>query len=96
MEPTPAIVHVELFGVPRRRAGIANVTLHFSHDRLRLRDVLAELGRRFPSLAESCLQADRLKPGYLVSLDGQRFIRDPESCVPGGTHLLLLAADAGG
>ncbi len=85
-------VTVELFGIPHRRAGVAATTAEGS----RLGDVLADLARRFPDLAASCLDCGRLRPGYLASLNGGRFVTDPDTAVDPGDCLLILSADAGG
>ena len=85
-------ITVELFGVPRQRAGAASLTVEAK----RLGDVLEQLANRFPDLAETCFDQQNLKPGYLANLDGERFIRDPDTPLRDGASLLILSADAGG
>jgi molybdopterin converting factor small subunit len=85
-------VSVELFGIPRQRAGVARAEAHGT----RLGDVLAELVRRFPALGDDCIADDRLKEGYLANLNGQRFVSDPATPLAPGDALLILSADAGG
>ncbi len=85
------VVRVELFGIPRRRAGVAFADARGS----RLRDVLADLADRFPGL-ETCIDRDRLLPGYIANLNGDRFISDPDTALSPGDSLLILSADAGG
>ncbi len=85
-------VRVELFGIARRAAGVAATTAAGG----RLDEVLIDLARRFPQLAQSCLGPGRLRPGYLANLNGDRFINDPTTPVAPGDCLLILPADAGG
>ena len=85
-------VTVELFGIPRARAGVATTTATGAS----LGDVLADLARRFPDLAETCIDDRRLKPGTMASLAGDRFVTDPDTRLEEGACLLILSADAGG
>jgi hypothetical protein len=85
-------IRIELFGVPRQRAGVAETTAEGS----RLDDVLADLALRFPDLAKTCFDAGRLRAGYLASIDGERFVTDPATAVGPGDALLILSADSGG
>jgi len=83
---------VELFGIPRHRAGVARLEL----EARRLDDVLLELVRRYPRLADECIAAGRLQQGYLANLNGRRFVTDPATPLAPGDALLILSADAGG
>jgi len=85
-------VRVELFGIPRQRAGQANLE---AQGRL-LGEVLDDLARRFPGLAECCIERSRLRAGFVASLDGQRFVTDPETQLAPGQAVLIMSADAGG
>ncbi|MCA9230972.1 MAG: hypothetical protein KDA57_09990 [Planctomycetales bacterium] len=85
-------VTVELFGIPRARAGLAVASAAGNC----LGDALADLGRQFPGLAETCLDGRSLRPGYTANLRGERFVTDPETPLADGDTLLLLALDAGG
>jgi molybdopterin converting factor small subunit len=85
-------ITVELFGIPRERAGVAKTEAEGA----RLDEILSDLGRRFPRLAEFCIAQGRLKSGYLANLNGQRFISDPATTLQTGDSLLILSADAGG
>ena len=90
--PKSMPVNVELFGIPRARAGITTTT---ATGRC-LGDVLADLATRFPELAATCIDGRRLRPGFTANLDGQRFITDPDTRLKDGDRLLLLSLDAGG
>lgn len=86
------LVHVELFGIPRSRAGVAKTT---SYGKC-LGDVLLDLSARFPKLADTCIIGRELRPGYTANLRGEQFVTDPETKLKEGDTLLLLTLDAGG
>jgi molybdopterin converting factor small subunit len=87
-------ITVELFGIPRLRAGVAQTTAAGA----RLDQVVADLARRFPQLADECFCEDGsgLKSGTLANLNGRRFVTDPATPLAPGDALLILSADAGG
>lgn len=85
-------VTVELFGVPRARAGVAKTTARGD----RLGEVLADLSDRFPQLGKTCFDQGCLRPGFLANLGGQRFVTDPQTRLSSETSLLILSADGGG
>ena len=85
-------VHIELFGVPRLRAGRASLDVAPG----RMADVLAALAVACPALADLSTSAGRPSPHYLLSLDGDRFLGDADEWLPSGSRLLVLSADAGG
>lgn len=86
------MITIELFGVPRLRAGKALVHLEADD----LGEALRGLGRACPSLAGSVLREDRVHPAYRLSLNGDRFVVEPGTALTDGDVLLLLAADVGG
>lgn len=86
------MVLVELFGIPRARAGVAKTTATGSC----LGEVLADLSDRYPELATTCIEGRRLRAGYTANLRGECFVTDPETQIQEGDTLLLLALDAGG
>ena len=85
-------VTVELFGIPRARAGVAQTVANGQC----LGDVLADLAKRFPSLAESCIEGRTLRPGFTANLRGDRFVTAPDTLLSDGDTVLLLSLDAGG
>ena len=85
-------VTVELFGIPRARAGLAQTTAIGKS----LGEVLSDLAARFPAFAESCVDECRLRPGFMASLGGDRFVTDPQTPLGDGESLLILSMDAGG
>ena len=86
------MITIELFGVPRLRAGTRSVKL----DAATLRVALDALGHALPVLDGTVLREGRLHPAYRVCLNGDRFVSDPETALADGDVLLLLAADVGG
>lgn len=94
------LLRVELYGVPRARAGAAAVTLEFAGEQVRLGEVLARLAEEHPEVAEECCEPTHglatLRPSYLASVDGRRFVRDPQVELREGESLWILSADGGG
>lgn len=86
------MVHVELFGIPRARAGVERTTSSGTC----LGDVLLDLSARFPQLAGECIVGRELRAGYTANLRGEKFITDPATKLAEGDTLLLLTLDAGG
>jgi len=58
--------------------------------------LLARLAVEFPKWASECLDGDRLRPGYIVNVDGDRFVRDLAEPLQDEASLLIMSADAGG
>jgi molybdopterin converting factor small subunit len=87
-----AQVTVEFFGVPRQRAGRAELAVEAAN----VAELLAAVERACPGLKGLVRPDGRLAPHYLLSLDGQRFVTDGSERLPAGSRLLLLSADAGG
>lgn len=85
-------IKVEFYGIPRARAGVAE-TIANGHTTC---EVLTELASRFPRLAESCIDGQRLRPGYALNLRGDQFLTDQTISLTDGDVLLFLSLDAGG
>jgi molybdopterin converting factor small subunit len=88
----PPDVIVEFYGVPRARAGRAEVAVPAATVAAALAAVLDVC----PGLRGLFRADGRLAPQYLLSLDGERFVTDLAEPLRAGDHLLLLSADAGG
>jgi molybdopterin converting factor small subunit len=84
-------MRVEFLGVPRERAGVAEVELRAET----LGQLLGVLAVRFPPLAE-LITADRLRPSFVANLNGDRFVSDPRTPLREQDCVLILSADAGG
>jgi molybdopterin converting factor small subunit len=84
-------MHVEFLGVPRERAGIAELDVEAKT----LGGLLGTLATRMPGLAE-LIAGNRLHPSLAASLNGDRFISDPATPLGDEDRVLILSADAGG
>ena len=84
-------MHVEFLGIPRERAGVAEVEIEAAT----LGQLLRTLVIQFPALQELITMAG-LHPSVAANLNGDAFVRDPETSLAAGDRLLLLSADAGG
>jgi len=86
------MIAIEFYGVPRLRAGTALLHLEAST----VGQAMSELGRVCPALENSVLRPGLLHAVYKLSLNGERFVSDPETPLSHGDVLLLLSADVGG
>jgi len=84
-------MRVELLGLPRERAGVAELEVEADT----LGQLLTALAVRFPSFGE-LITADRLKSSFTANLNGDRFISDPRTRLGRDDSVLILSADAGG
>ena len=84
-------MHVEFLGVPRERAGLAELDVQADT----LGRLLGTLAAQMPALAE-LITVDRLHPSVVASLNGDRFISDPGTPLGDDDCVLILSADAGG
>jgi molybdopterin converting factor small subunit len=88
----PETVTVEFYGVPRQRAGCAEVTVPAGP----VVEVLVAVESRCPGLRGLTTPDGHLAPQYLVSLNGEQFVTDFQRLLEPGSRVLLLSADAGG
>jgi molybdopterin converting factor small subunit len=84
-------MRVEFYGVSRQRAGRADVDIRAST----LGELLTILSAEMPALGE-LVDAGHLHPALAASLNGDRFVRDPQTPLADDDCVLLLSADAGG
>jgi molybdopterin converting factor small subunit len=85
------IMRVEFLGLPRERAGIAELELEADT----LGQLLATLASRFPLLGE-LITGDRLRASLVANLNGDQFVSDPGTELREDDCVLILSADAGG
>jgi molybdopterin synthase sulfur carrier subunit len=86
------VVTIELFGVPRLRAGRDAVDVEARS----LGEAFAALGQACPALAPGVVDGERLAPYYLVAVNGVHFTSDAGHPLADGDVLVLMSADAGG
>ena len=84
-------MRVEFLGIPRERAGIAELEL----DANTLGELLTTLERRFPALGDVVV-AGCLRSSFVANLNGDRFVTDPKTRLSSRDCVLILSADAGG
>jgi molybdopterin converting factor small subunit len=87
-----AMITIELFGVPRLRAGVGLIQLEANN----VGSALRGLATACPGLDGSVVLDGRVRPSYKLSLNGDRFVTEPGTALVEGDVLLLLAADVGG
>jgi molybdopterin converting factor small subunit len=91
-----ARIQIELYGVPRLRAGVGRVSVEAST----VCDALDALARACPALAGTVLETREglrvVHPAYRMSVNAERFVTDPRTALADGDTLLLFAADVGG
>jgi molybdopterin converting factor small subunit len=85
-------VVVEFYGIARLRAGRPEISLEAGT----LGELLRQLEQSCPGLGRLVTERGDFHPGYLVSLDGKRFVADGNLPLEDGARVLLLGADAGG
>ena len=85
------LLRVEFLGIPRERAGIADLELKAET----LGQLFATLAARFPSL-EDVIATDRLRASFVANINGDRFVSDPRTTLHDDDCVLILSADAGG
>jgi molybdopterin converting factor small subunit len=84
-------MHVEFFGVPRERAGMARLEIQADT----LGQLLGKLATQLPSLGK-LIGLNKLHPAFVANLNGDQFISDPGTSLAKDDCVLILSADAGG
>ena len=88
-----ADVRIELYGIARARAGVASVEIEADT----LAGALRGLAAAVPGLRGEVLDdGGGLTRHFVASLNGERFVSDPETPLRSGDALLLLSSQAGG
>ena len=87
-----ATVTVEFYGMPRQRAGRAELVERAGA----VADILATVKTACNGLADLTREDGMLARHYLLSINGDSFVTDVKQALEPGTRLLLLSADAGG
>jgi molybdopterin converting factor small subunit len=86
------VVTVEFYGVPRHRAGRAELAVAART----IGELLEAVEKACPGLAGLRRPDGRLAAHYLLSIDGREFVTDVRQQLRPGDRVLLLSADAGG
>ena len=86
-------MHVELYGLPRLRAGAERCDVPPG----RLRDIVAALAAALPGLVPDIIDADEaLTEHALIAVDGRDLLVDPETQIADESVLVMISAQAGG
>jgi molybdopterin synthase sulfur carrier subunit len=85
-------MRIELFGIARARAGREALEVEATS----LGDAIRALAGVCPGVVPEVVADGRLTDGYLASLNGERFVRDPALPLAKGDTILILGAQAGG
>jgi len=88
----PAEVVIEFYGIPRQRAGRAELAVRAAT----VGEALAAVERACPGLAGLVGSGGRIDAQYLLSVNGRTFAVDGRQALAAGDRILLLSADAGG
>lgn len=86
------MVTVELYGLPRQRAGAERCEVPPGP----LHAVLLALADALPGLVPDILCEGRLTEHALVAVDGRDLLVDPNAEIADGAVLVLISAQAGG
>ena len=92
---------VELFGLPRHRAGVSELLVELDENNPSLADLIASLAESLPGLQPDCIRLNaqnawEFTPHVVGNLNGERFIRQGNEILHAGDRLLILSADVGG
>jgi molybdopterin converting factor small subunit len=87
-----AVVTIELFGVPRMRAGVDQVKVEAAS----IGEALRALAEACPVLGRGVVREGALSPSYMIAVNGLQMTADPRTELRDGDVLVLLSADAGG
>ena len=99
MRDTPTMVQitVELFGIPRIKAGVGEIDLALPAD-TGWQDLIEAIARACPVLVGPVLREDLtdLQDGYVFNHNGVSFLSGDSLELQAGDFLLLLSSQAGG
>ena len=82
-------MYVEFLGIPRERAGVAELEVEADT----LGQLLGALAAAFPALGE-LITDGALHPSLAANLNGDEFVSDPETPLADDDRVLILSADA--
>lgn len=86
------MIRVELYEGARRIAGVAQVEV----DAGTLGGALAAVAALHPELTPRVIAGNRLAHHWRASINGRRFVDDPETALKDGDAIVIVSALAGG
>jgi hypothetical protein len=97
MKSTTILVKFEFLGTANAVTGIESFELMIDRQSVPLWECFAELSERFPSVNRVFnLSRRTMEKGYLVSINGQRFVSDLTTSINSSCEVFILATDIGG
>ena len=85
-------IRVEFFGIVRTRADTSFLEVEAAS----IADAIDEIANHLPDVARLCFDDGRVRPGFLINLNGKQFTNDTARKLCHGDCLLLMSNDAGG
>ncbi len=86
------MIRVELYEGARVIAGVAETEV----DAATLGGALTALARKYPALEPRVIESGRLARHWRASINGRRFVDDPETSLKDGDAIVIVSALAGG
>ena len=86
------MIRIELYGVPRLRAGTARLSVKG----VNVGEAIDAMAAVCPALSDHVFNNGLIHAAYKLSLNGERFVSDRATPLNDGDILLLLSADVGG
>lgn len=88
-------VKIELFGIPRLRAGVAEFFVQIETP-CSLGDVLKLIEEYYPELGRELLENGQFRKEFIVNISGKRFTKTLEDPINESDSILIMSSDAGG
>jgi molybdopterin converting factor small subunit len=96
MTRSDTVMRVEFFGLARKYAGVSQFDLQMNENRTTLGDLIEQLQSGMPQLVDRCFVDREIAAGFIVNLDGKRFVRDNRTDLADSQNVFLMSIDAGG
>lgn len=97
MKSTTILVNFEFLGTANAVTDIKSFNLMIDRQSVPLWQCFAELSEIFPSVKRVFnLSRRTMEKGYIVSINGQRFVSDLTTSVDSSCEIIVLATDIGG
>lgn len=93
---TTSQIKVELFGIPRLRAGVAEFFVEVDSHQRTLENVFIQIEKDLPDLARELFVDGQLRKDFVVNISGNEFTRSKDKRLAEDDSVLLMSSDAGG
>ena len=88
-------ITVEFFGIPRARAGVAQVEVLPDKRSAKFSEVLQALADTLPDFADACMTDLELNQHCIANIEGRKFVNG-DAVIGEQQTVYILSADAGG